>query len=75
MEAEENMRSGSMSVVSRLEPRKSEERRSEGDVGMPFSCCLVRVAVAVVRLWRTEGVYVVAESLVVMETCLVRTFV
>jgi hypothetical protein len=25
-----------MSVVSRLEPRKSEGRREEGDVGMPF---------------------------------------
>jgi len=25
-----------MSVVSRLEPKKSEGRRSEGDGGMPF---------------------------------------
>lgn len=28
--------SGSMSVVSRLEPRKSDGRREEGDVGMPW---------------------------------------
>jgi hypothetical protein len=34
MEAEENTRSGSMSVVSGLEPRKDEGRRDEGDGGM-----------------------------------------
>jgi hypothetical protein len=56
MEAEENMRSGSMSVVSRLEPKKSEGRRSEGDVGMPFFFYLVRVALVVLLRW-IQGVY------------------
>ena len=36
MAAEANIRSGSMTVVSRSLPRKSDGRRSEGDVGMGF---------------------------------------
>lgn len=47
------MRSGSMSVVSRLLPKKSDGRREEGDAGTPFlSVILVRVAVAVLLLLR-----------------------
>jgi hypothetical protein len=52
MDAEENMRSGSMSVVSRLEPRNSEGRCEGGDIGMPFFFLfLVGGAVAMVLWW------------------------